>query len=449
MQETKELPKEIFISGVAGGNEKLATPSTKESAYAKNRTKSFHPPIENYWQWQSPPLNKQRKSYRSFSAILSHPFKYRNMRRSRSTQMVLEGPHNPKDEKLVDTFRELLFLEGQSPGKHFDYHTLLRFLRMRDFDMAKAKDMFMQYIKWRQEFGVDVITKEFKFEECQQVKIFYPHGFHGVDRYGRPVYIERIGMIDLDMLLQVTTIERLVKHHVCEQEKTLNWRYPACSLAAKKHIASTISILDVKNVGMSQFSKPARYLFLEIQRIDSNYYPETLHRLFIVNAGSGFRVIWKTIKAFLDARTLAKIRVLGADYKSSLTEAIDPSNLPSFLGGECTCSESGGCLFSDKGPWNDPEITEMLQGMLCTDDEEGGQTNASNEKSALSRDDENIVPYKEEGVKVDKVLFDEKIKTFEPVIEDAKQKINMLENSLQETKLVLQGLAQHLQELKR
>ncbi|KAI3468938.1 hypothetical protein Pfo_025601 [Paulownia fortunei] len=362
MQKPKELLKEIFISAGAGGSKQSPTPSPKESAYTKKKTKSFYPPIETYWQL--PLLKERQKSNSSFMAMLSRPFKYRESfrkRMSQSTKLVLEGTHNPKDEKIVDSFRELLFLEGQLPGKHFDYHTLLRFLRMRDFDLMKAKDMFMQYINWREEFGVDAMSKEFKFEEYQEVKKCYPHGFHGVDRYGRPVYIERIGMVDLDMFLQVTTIDRFVKHHVCEQEKTLNWRYPACSLAAKKHIASTLSILDVKDVGMNQFSKPARYLFMEIQKIDSSYYPETLHQLFIINAGSGFKVLWKAIKAFLDARTLAKIRVLGTDYKSSLIEAIDPSNLPSFLGGDCTCCESGGCLFSDKGPWNDPEITEMLQ----------------------------------------------------------------------------------------
>lgn len=86
------------------------------------------------------------------------------------------------------------------------------------------------------------------FEEHERVKRCYPHGYHGVDRYGRPLYIERIGLLDLNELLKVTTVDRFVKHHVSEQEKTLNLRYPACSIAAKKHVASTTSILDVQGV---------------------------------------------------------------------------------------------------------------------------------------------------------------------------------------------------------
>lgn len=33
---------------------------------------------------------------------------------------------------------------------------------MRDFDLVRAKDMFMQYIKWREEFRVDAIYKVIK-----------------------------------------------------------------------------------------------------------------------------------------------------------------------------------------------------------------------------------------------------------------------------------------------
>ncbi|KAG8047652.1 hypothetical protein GUJ93_ZPchr0008g13574 [Zizania palustris] len=115
--------------------------------------------------------------------------------------------------------------------------------------------------------------------------------------------------------------------------------------------------------GFKNFSRTARELVHRMQKIDSDYYPETLHQMFVVNAGSGFKLIWNSVKGFLDPKTSSKIHVLGSNYQSRLLEVIDPSELPDFLGGSCTCSDRGGCLGSNKGPWNDPFILKLIHNL--------------------------------------------------------------------------------------
>ncbi|AQK85427.1 Phosphatidylinositol/phosphatidylcholine transfer protein SFH13 [Zea mays] len=147
--------------------------------------------------------------------------------------------------------------------------------------------------------------------------------------------------------MQITSVDRYIKYHVQEFERAFRERFTACTLAAKRNIDSTTTILDVQGAGFKNFSKTARELVHRMQKIDSDYYPEVII-LFNVRidlrsnshfAPKGVDIYFLLVEGFKNfsktARELVhrmqKIdsdyypEVLGSNYQSMLLEVIDSS----------------------------------------------------------------------------------------------------------------------------
>lgn len=157
--------------------------------------------------------------------------------------------------------------------------------------------------KWRKEFKVDSIVKDFVYVEKPKVFEYYPQYYHNIDKDGRPVYIEQLGKIDLAAMLKITTEERMIQNLVLEYERLSNPRLPACSRKADRLLETCCTIMDLKGVGVT--SIPQVYGFLKkVSAISQNYYPERLGKLYIINAPWGFSGAFSMVKGFLDPVTV-------------------------------------------------------------------------------------------------------------------------------------------------
>ncbi|CAO3609738.1 unnamed protein product [Cunninghamella blakesleeana] len=169
--------------------------------------------------------------------------------------------------------------------------------------------------------------------------------FHKFDKEGHPILIDRTGYHQSKEMGLNVTDDELKNFHVSCNEFLNRVLFPEATERIGRHIHKETIIFDCNNMGLWQFQMAAFSKMKQVLEHLQNYYPETLHRLFVVNAPSAFLIMWKVIKPWLDQRTLDKVHILGKDYKECLLKYIDSDALPEFLGGSCTCSHmKGGCV---------------------------------------------------------------------------------------------------------
>lgn len=121
-----------------------------------------------------------------------------------------------------------------------------------------------------------------------------------------------------------TTPERQIQKLVVEYEKFQRERLPVCSADRDQLIETSCTIMDLKNVGVSQFWKVSTYV-QQASNIGQHYYPETMGKFYIVNAPYIFTTVWSVVKGWLDPVTVEKIKILGSGFEKELMEQVRQS----------------------------------------------------------------------------------------------------------------------------
>uniref|UniRef100_A0A8B9GY73 SEC14 like lipid binding 5 n=1 Tax=Astyanax mexicanus TaxID=7994 RepID=A0A8B9GY73_ASTMX len=245
------------------------------------------------------------------------------------------GQLTPMQESCLIQLRASL--QQTHRGKIPKDEHILRFLRARDFNVEKARDMLYQSLSWRTEFQVDSILDSWTPPSC--LKEYYAGGWHHQDREGRPLYILRLGHMDTKGLVKALGEESLLRHVLSINEEGQR-RCEENTKIFGQPITSWTCLVDLEGLNMRHLWRPGVKALLRIIEVVEANYPETLGRLLIVRAPRVFPVLWTLVSPFINENTRQKFLVYsGSNYLGSggLVDYIHSEIIPDFLGGDCLC----------------------------------------------------------------------------------------------------------------
>ncbi|KAJ1614891.1 SEC14 domain-containing protein [Cryptosporidium canis] len=267
-----------------------------------------------------------------------------------------------------------------------DYKLFFRFLKARQFHVDKSTEMLKKYFEWRENRKISELINNAQIP----IKIdLYQRAYHGIDRIGRPIYIDCIGSSNIKQMLEMYPEKSFFNQWIYEYEFLVNVMSVSCQIynALRENVSgnpdfidinkdevmnllnsgylqyhhfSTLNIIDMNGFNMSKFDGNCRKVIKDLVHISQNYYPELLGKMIVINAPSIFGIIWNFLKPLIDDRTAKKISIYthNDDWKSVLLDLVEPDQLPKFLGG--SPKYEGEWVNANIGPWSNPVILECI-----------------------------------------------------------------------------------------
>ena len=85
----------------------------------------------------------------------------------------------------------------------------MRFLKTCEFNLAKSCDYYKKNLKLRKKYHADSVIKNPPKALLELHKVIVPHNYHGFDKEGRPILIQKIGNINVELLSDYVGIDEV------------------------------------------------------------------------------------------------------------------------------------------------------------------------------------------------------------------------------------------------
>ncbi|TWW69618.1 SEC14-like protein 1 [Takifugu flavidus] len=285
------------------------------------------------------------------------------------------GELTPLQESCLIRLRQ--WLQETHKGKIPKDQHVLRFLRARDFNLDKARELLCHSLTWRKQHKVDFLLDT--WERPQLLQDYYSGGWHHHDKDGRPLYVLRLGQMDTKGLVRALGEEVLLRQ---SDSYLLNPPTQILSINEEglrrceentrffgRPISCWTCLVDMEGLNMRHLWRPGVKALLRIIEVVEANYPETLGRLLILRVPRVFPVLWTLVSPLIDENTRKKFLIFaGNDYQGpgGLVDYMDKEIIPDFLGGECMCEVPEGGLVP-KSLYRTAEEMESEENHLLTD----------------------------------------------------------------------------------
>ncbi|KAG3102058.1 hypothetical protein PI124_g14563 [Phytophthora idaei] len=219
------------------------------------------------------------------------------------------------------------------------------FLVAENGEVIKATERYEATLAWRKEVMADSILS-MPQPHYDTIKANYTQFLHKHDKLGHPLYIEKVGSINIPQLKKLgVSQDTLFKHYLFAMEFALKYaahHICSCDACAASETQKMCIILDARGIGMRDMGGEVFEFIRRCTGVMQRHYPQRSFKIFIVNVPSWFGMAWKGVKPLLNEATRAKTNILTAsESAAALLEVIDADNLPIEYGGTCACV--GGC----------------------------------------------------------------------------------------------------------
>jgi len=226
---------------------------------------------------------------------------------------------------------------------------IVRWLTARKWDITESSKMFIESKKWRKTENIDTISEWIQNIKPYKFLIdYFPCSFIPEKRCpplrtrdGYLVIYESITEMHPD-ILDIVDLDDMVKFHLYIQELVSKELKRLLVEEKNDSYAGVVYVQDLATLTMSHLCRSNYHMFQVFTSFDAANYPETIRRVFMINAPSIFTMAWKVAKNFLDPNTIKKIVILGNDYQKELLSVIPPESLPKAYGGTLDFKVTGG-----------------------------------------------------------------------------------------------------------